>query len=215
MAGVTCVADISGLGFKHIRSLGLEQIRCMAAFLTGSFPLWFRRIHIVHHPRFGLVAEDPRGLLSKVWFGNGETPWLNIQGLVWYRRIHVVHHPRFGFVSGGSTLVIVQGLVWFQRINVVHHPRFGLMWEDLRGSLSKVWFGVRGSMCGFGLKIQVWFDDLRGSLSQVWFGSGGTPWLNIQGSVWYWRIYVVHHPRFGLVAVDPHGSLSKVWFGFR
>lgn len=51
VAGVTCVADVSGLGFKHIRSLGLEEIRCMAAFLTGSFPLWFRRIHVVHHPR--------------------------------------------------------------------------------------------------------------------------------------------------------------------
>ncbi len=41
---------------------------------------------MVHHPRFGLVAEDPRRSLSKVWLG-----------LV--QRIHIVHDPSFGLVA--------------------------------------------------------------------------------------------------------------------
>jgi len=51
IAGVTVVNDVSGFGFKHIRVIGLEQIRCIAAFMTGSFPLWFNKIHIINHPR--------------------------------------------------------------------------------------------------------------------------------------------------------------------
>jgi len=51
IAGVTVVNDVSGFGFRHIRVIGLDQIRCIAAFLTGSFPLWFNKIHIVNHPR--------------------------------------------------------------------------------------------------------------------------------------------------------------------
>lgn len=51
IAGVTVVSDVSGFGFKHLRVIGLEQIRCIAAFMTGSFPLWFNRIHVINHPR--------------------------------------------------------------------------------------------------------------------------------------------------------------------
>jgi hypothetical protein len=155
VAGVTCVADISGLGFKHIRSLGLEQIRCMAAFLTGSFPLWFRRIHVVHHPRFGLVAEDPRGPLSKVWFGFRGSMYGVSSSQVW-------------FGSGGSTWSINSGLVCFRRIQVVPYPKLGLVSEDPCGPSSQ-----------FGLVA----EDPRGTSSQVWFGSGGTTWFNIPGLV--------------------------------
>jgi len=51
IAGVTVIADITNFGLKHISCLGLEQIKCIAALLTGSVPVWFRRIHVVHHPR--------------------------------------------------------------------------------------------------------------------------------------------------------------------
>ncbi|XP_023326685.1 alpha-tocopherol transfer protein [Eurytemora carolleeae] len=51
IAGVTVIADISNFGSQHISCLGLEQIKCIAAFLTGSMPVWFRRIHVVNHPR--------------------------------------------------------------------------------------------------------------------------------------------------------------------
>jgi len=51
IAGVTVIADIKGFSLKHIRNLGIDQIRCIAAFLTGGFPLWFRRIHVVNYPR--------------------------------------------------------------------------------------------------------------------------------------------------------------------
>jgi len=51
IAGITVIADVSGFAFKHIRTMGIEQIKCVAAFLCGSFPLWFHKIHIIHHPR--------------------------------------------------------------------------------------------------------------------------------------------------------------------
>jgi len=50
IAGLTVVNDVSGFGFKHIRVIGVEQVRCIAAFMTGSLPLWFNRIHVVNHP---------------------------------------------------------------------------------------------------------------------------------------------------------------------
>ncbi len=83
---------------------------------------------------------------------------------------------------------------------MVPHSRFGLVLDDPRDSISKVWFA---------------FIDPTGTSSQVWFGRGGSTLSIIQGLVWFQRIYVVHHPRFGLVAEDPRGPLSKVWFGFR
>ena len=30
----------------------LEQLRCIAALLNGALPLWFRKFHIVNHPRY-------------------------------------------------------------------------------------------------------------------------------------------------------------------
>ena len=67
IAGLTVVNDISGFGFKHMRwehkmslelifsfysrVIGVEQIRCIAAFMAGSLPLWFNKIHVVNHPR--------------------------------------------------------------------------------------------------------------------------------------------------------------------
>jgi len=51
IAGVTVVNDVSGFGFKHIRVIGLDQIKCIADFMTGAFPLWFHKIHVINHPR--------------------------------------------------------------------------------------------------------------------------------------------------------------------
>ena len=51
IAGVTVVNDAGGLGWRHLRWLGLEQMRAIIAFMNGAFPLWFRRIHIVNQPR--------------------------------------------------------------------------------------------------------------------------------------------------------------------
>jgi len=51
VAGITVVNDVSGFGFKHMRVLGLDQLRCIAAFMTGAFPLWFHKIHVINHPR--------------------------------------------------------------------------------------------------------------------------------------------------------------------
>jgi len=61
IAGVTVIADINGFSFKHIRNLGIDQIRCIAAFLTGGFPLWFRRIHVVNYPRIFNVLFNMMG----------------------------------------------------------------------------------------------------------------------------------------------------------
>ena len=90
IAGVTVIADINGFSWKHIRNLGIDQIRwglhlsvdkvatildflssnivlfvtsllpsrCIAAFLTGGFPLWFRRIHVVNYPRWPFIFDQ-------------------------------------------------------------------------------------------------------------------------------------------------------------
>jgi len=56
IAGVTVINDVSGFGFRHLRCLGLEEMRAIIAFMNGAFPLWFRKIHIVNQPRlFGVL----------------------------------------------------------------------------------------------------------------------------------------------------------------
>ena len=52
IAGVTVVNDVSGFGFRHLRYLGLEQMKCIIAFMNGAFPIWFRKIHVVNNPRY-------------------------------------------------------------------------------------------------------------------------------------------------------------------
>ncbi len=45
--------------------------------------IWFRRIHIVIHPSFGLAWEDLCGSTSsQVWFGSRGSTWFYIQGLM-------------------------------------------------------------------------------------------------------------------------------------
>ena len=51
IAGLTVLNDVSGFGFRHLRCLGLEQMKCIIAFMNGGFPIWFRRIHVVNNPR--------------------------------------------------------------------------------------------------------------------------------------------------------------------
>lgn len=51
IAGITIVLDVSGFGFQHLKYLGINELRCLCNFLTGAFPIWMRRIHIVNNPR--------------------------------------------------------------------------------------------------------------------------------------------------------------------
>jgi len=51
VAGVTVVADIAGFGFTHLRYIGLQELKCLCNFMTGAFPIWFRKVHIINNPR--------------------------------------------------------------------------------------------------------------------------------------------------------------------
>ena len=51
MAGLTVINDVTGFGWRHIRCLGLEEIKAVISFMLGAFPIWVRRIHIVNQPR--------------------------------------------------------------------------------------------------------------------------------------------------------------------
>jgi len=66
IAGVTVVNDVSGFGFRHLRCLGLEQMKCIIAFMNGGFPIWFRRIHVINNPRlFGVLYNIAKPFLSE------------------------------------------------------------------------------------------------------------------------------------------------------
>merc|ERR1719309_1021821 len=66
IAGLTIVLDIQGFSLKHIRNLGINEIRLAAAFLHGSFPLWIRRIHVLYQPRiFGILMNIAKPFLSE------------------------------------------------------------------------------------------------------------------------------------------------------
>ena len=57
IAGVTCIADAEGFGFKQLRNFTLEHARNATNFVQDSFPLWFRVIHVINAPRlFYLVT---------------------------------------------------------------------------------------------------------------------------------------------------------------
>jgi len=65
LAGVTCVVDMYGFGFKQLRNIGIEQVKCMTGFMAGSFPIWVRRIHIVNNPRlFGVLHNMMKPFLD-------------------------------------------------------------------------------------------------------------------------------------------------------
>ena len=51
VAGLTVINDVTDLGWRHLRCLGLEQMKAIVAFMNGAFPIWVRRIHIVNQPR--------------------------------------------------------------------------------------------------------------------------------------------------------------------
>jgi len=51
IAGVNLVLNAQGFSFKHLRYLGINQMKSLAAILNGSVPLWFRSFHIINHPR--------------------------------------------------------------------------------------------------------------------------------------------------------------------
>eukprot|EP00092_Neocalanus_flemingeri_P013354 GFUD01014398.1.p1 GENE.GFUD01014398.1~~GFUD01014398.1.p1 ORF type:complete len:296 (-),score=64.73 GFUD01014398.1:523-1410(-) len=65
VAGVVFVADLQGFGFKHLKALGVEELRCLGSFLSGGFPMWFRKLHIVNNPRlFNMLYSILKGFLG-------------------------------------------------------------------------------------------------------------------------------------------------------
>ncbi|XP_023340745.1 alpha-tocopherol transfer protein-like [Eurytemora carolleeae] len=80
IAGITMVCDLAGFGFKHLRNIGMEQVRCMTSFMSGAFPIWVRRIHVCNNPRlFGVLFNmmsplmDERSKKNMVFHGNDFT----------------------------------------------------------------------------------------------------------------------------------------------
>jgi len=65
IAGLTMLLDCEGFSFKHIRNLGVNEVRLASAFLSGFFPLWVRRIHFVNQPKiFGILMGVVKPFLS-------------------------------------------------------------------------------------------------------------------------------------------------------
>ena len=66
IAGLTIVLDCTGFGLSHLKHLGVNEIKLASAFLSGSFPLWTRRIHFVNQPRlFAVLMNIVRPFLSE------------------------------------------------------------------------------------------------------------------------------------------------------
>ena len=54
------------LTFPCLRHLGVDEVRLASAFLSGSFPLWVRRIHFVNQPRiFEILMKVVRPFLTE------------------------------------------------------------------------------------------------------------------------------------------------------
>eukprot|EP00092_Neocalanus_flemingeri_P078010 GFUD01096948.1.p1 GENE.GFUD01096948.1~~GFUD01096948.1.p1 ORF type:complete len:296 (-),score=66.79 GFUD01096948.1:522-1409(-) len=65
VAGTVFVADLQGFGFKHLKALGVEELKCLGSFLSGGFPMWFRKLHIVNNPRlFNMLYTILKGFLG-------------------------------------------------------------------------------------------------------------------------------------------------------
>jgi len=66
VGGVVIVVDLTDFGFKHLRALGIQELRCLGNFLSGGFPVWFRAIHFVNNPRlFNTLFTILKGFLSE------------------------------------------------------------------------------------------------------------------------------------------------------
>jgi len=66
VGGVVGVVDLTDFGFKHLRALGIQELRCLGNFLSGGFPVWFRAIHFVNNPRlFNTLFTILKGFLSE------------------------------------------------------------------------------------------------------------------------------------------------------
>ena len=51
----------------NIRNLGVNEVRLASAFLSGSFPLWVRRIHFVNQPRSFLLLIKFYGTILSIY----------------------------------------------------------------------------------------------------------------------------------------------------
>jgi len=65
VAGAVFLVDLQGFGCKHLKSLGVEELKCLGSFLSGGFPMWFRTLHIVNNPRlFNMLYSILKGFLG-------------------------------------------------------------------------------------------------------------------------------------------------------
>jgi len=65
VAGTVFVADLQGFGFKHLKSLGVGELKCLGSVLSGGFPMWFRKLHFVNNPRlFNMLYSILKGFLG-------------------------------------------------------------------------------------------------------------------------------------------------------
>ena len=85
IAGLTVILNCEGFSFTHIRfriivtikgvitfnccllrHLGVDEVRLASAFLSGSFPLWVRRIHFVNQPKiFEILMKVVKPFLTE------------------------------------------------------------------------------------------------------------------------------------------------------
>jgi len=64
-AGIVLIFDIEGFGFKHLKALGIDELRCLGGCLSGGFPIWFRQIHFVNNPKlFNMAYTVLKGFLG-------------------------------------------------------------------------------------------------------------------------------------------------------
>eukprot|EP00095_Tigriopus_kingsejongensis_P008647 maker-scaffold426_size175065-snap-gene-0.47 protein:Tk08647 transcript:maker-scaffold426_size175065-snap-gene-0.47-mRNA-1 annotation:"alpha-tocopherol transfer protein" len=66
IAGVTCIVDLTGYGFNHMRKFTLDDVKSSIALIQSSFPLWFRALHMINSPwLFNTTFNLIRPMLSE------------------------------------------------------------------------------------------------------------------------------------------------------
>jgi len=66
IAGLVSITDATGFGLKHLRAIGLEDGKNLAAFFNISFPVWMRMSHVINTPRlFNMLMNMVRPFTSE------------------------------------------------------------------------------------------------------------------------------------------------------
>jgi len=91
VAGTVFVVDLQGFSFKHLKSLGVEELKCLGSFLSGGFPMWFRKLHIVNNPRlFNMLYSILKGFLGPRIKDNVKFHGYQLAGLLDYLPVEVL-----------------------------------------------------------------------------------------------------------------------------